>query len=152
MAINQRIVDVQGDWRNMSITEIAAENKKVSAYVEHWEGRALKAEGSLHNDYPEMDGTEFAHPAWWRGHDHGLAVVCRKVNAILDGIESNGIASEPWHSLQQRLYAIRSLLNYAQNVMDQVPMMSPYRVYKHYWNQLRKAYAKKRADNEPART
>lgn len=74
-----------------------------------------------HSDNPDLDGTDFAHPAWVRGNDHGLAVVCQKVNAILDGTDSNGIASEPWQSLRQRLYDIRTLLGLAKRVITRMP-------------------------------
>lgn len=39
-------------------------------------------------DNPEFDGTDAAHPAWWRGEDHGLRVACAKINEILDGDEA----------------------------------------------------------------
>jgi|ERR1700722_5596231 len=35
------------DWRTMGIVELACENQSVSDYIEHWEGRALKAEAQL---------------------------------------------------------------------------------------------------------
>jgi hypothetical protein len=35
------------DWRKMSIVELAVENQSVSDYIEHWEGRAFRAEQAL---------------------------------------------------------------------------------------------------------
>jgi len=64
----------------------------------------LTAELAKAKDYPDADGTDFAHPAWWRGHDHTTAVFCQKVNEILDGKDdARGVASEPWESTRRRL-------------------------------------------------
>lgn len=56
-------------------------------------------------DDPEFDGTDFAHPAWWRGHEHTIAVTCQKVNEILDG-KDDGAGENlegPWRELRRRL-------------------------------------------------
>lgn len=58
-------------------------------------------------DDPELDCTDFAHPAWWRGHDHTAAVFCAKVTEILNGKdEGKGFNHEPWHAVRQRLIAL----------------------------------------------
>lgn len=55
-------------------------------------------------DNSELDATDGAHPAWWRGHDHATKVFCQKVNEILDGKDDgSGVASEPWESTRRRL-------------------------------------------------
>jgi hypothetical protein len=55
-------------------------------------------------DDPELDATDGAHPAWWRGHDHTTKVFCQKVNEILDGKDSgHGTANEPWESTRRRI-------------------------------------------------
>ena len=36
-------------------------------------------------DNPWFDGTDYAHPAWWRGTDHGVKQTVKIVNEILDG-------------------------------------------------------------------
>jgi hypothetical protein len=57
-------------------------------------------------DRPEMDGTDYAHPAWWRGHEQTTATFCQKVNDILDGKDDgSGVNHEPWGSLRRRLLA-----------------------------------------------
>jgi hypothetical protein len=57
-------------------------------------------------DDPELDGTDFAHPAYWRGHDDSCRTFCQKVNEILDGKDGgHGIAHEPWESTRRRLLA-----------------------------------------------
>lgn len=36
-------------------------------------------------DDPALDGTDAAHPAWWRGNDDGVKAVVKIVNDLLDG-------------------------------------------------------------------
>lgn len=56
------------------------------------------------NDDPAFDGTDLAHPAWWRGHDHTIAVVCQKLTEMLDGRDSGaGVANEPWEGVRRRI-------------------------------------------------
>lgn len=65
------------------------------------DAEARLAEARKDND--ELDGTDAAHPAWWRGNDAGVAQVCAKINAILDGADVFGTASEPWESTRRRV-------------------------------------------------
>lgn len=58
-------------------------------------------------DNEELDGTDAAHPAWWRGNDAGVSQVCAKINAILDGADVFGTASEPWESTRRRVAEAR---------------------------------------------
>lgn len=47
-------------------------------------------------DDPECDGTDAAHPAWWRGHVQSCAMACAKINEILDGKDDGaGVSNEP---------------------------------------------------------
>lgn len=56
------------------------------------------------HDYPDLDATDGAHAAWWRGHDHTTMVFCRMVNDILDGKDTgSGSGYEPWESTRRRL-------------------------------------------------
>jgi len=60
-------------------------------------------------DNPELDATDGAHPAWWRGHDHGADAICREATKILDGEDSGaGKAREPWETLRRRLLWLRA--------------------------------------------
>jgi hypothetical protein len=60
-------------------------------------------------DDPELDGTDFAHPAWWRGHEYTTDMFCRNVNKILDGKDhGRGSNYEPWGALRRRLLDIVS--------------------------------------------
>jgi hypothetical protein len=58
-------------------------------------------------DDPLLDATDFAHPAWWRAHDHTFKTFCAIVTAILDGRDDGrGAYSEPWATVRQRLVAL----------------------------------------------
>ena len=60
-------------------------------------------------DDPELDGTDGAHPAWWRGTDCATAVVVRIVNDILDGThrETSGRFNHgPLNDLRDRLHEL----------------------------------------------
>ena len=66
--------------------------------------RALQIAAAAMGDDSEMDCTDFAHPAWWRGYDAATEMAMRAVKEILDGTgELCGICNEPWESLRQRL-------------------------------------------------
>jgi hypothetical protein len=55
-------------------------------------------------DDPEADGTDFAHPAYWRGHDQATYILCQMINEILDGKDDGaGVSREPWESTRRRL-------------------------------------------------
>jgi hypothetical protein len=58
-------------------------------------------------DNEELDGTDAAHPAWWRGNEAGVAQVCAKINAILDGADVFGTAAEPWEYTRRRVAEAR---------------------------------------------
>lgn len=63
--------------------------------------------GSIIADRPDCDGTDAAHPAFWRGHDHAIKTACQMLNEIMDGrAEPAGVSSEPWESTRRRLYAL----------------------------------------------
>lgn len=56
-------------------------------------------------DDPELDGTDFANPAWWRGEAYGSSAAIAAVTRILDGKDDGlGVANdEPWQSVRTRL-------------------------------------------------
>jgi len=60
-------------------------------------------------DNPECDGTDDAHPAWWRGHEDGTSALCQIINAMLDGKESHGTFREPWESTRRRISRLRAV-------------------------------------------
>lgn len=60
-------------------------------------------------DCPRWDGTDLAHPAWWRGCDVGVETTIQVIHKILDDIE-NGVepcgsyGSKKMELLSKRLY------------------------------------------------
>jgi hypothetical protein len=49
---NERLIRELDQWKTWGIIEIAVRNPNVASYMEHWEGRATKAEESLaHKEY-----------------------------------------------------------------------------------------------------
>ena len=102
-------------------------------------------------DNPEMDGTDFAHPAYLRGEEHAAKIICKMVNDILDGTASKaGIASNPWQLLRQRLYDIRTLLGIAERIVGQVEYDHNSKFYLNVsqWYKVRQDYAKRLKENQ----
>lgn len=55
-------------------------------------------------DDPELDCTDFAKPAWWRGEAYGSSAAIAAMARILDGKDDGrGVANEPWQSVRTRL-------------------------------------------------
>ena len=58
-------------------------------------------------DNEELDGTDAAHPAWWRGQDYGAVSICRALTEVLDGKEPSGTCTEPFETLRRRVWEAR---------------------------------------------
>lgn len=59
-------------------------------------------------DNPQWDGTDAAHPAWWRGNDRGCRFVTQLLTDALDGKDDGGgwMGYPPLEALRRRLLAI----------------------------------------------
>lgn len=55
------------------------------------------------NDDPQWDGTDAAHPAWWRGNDRGVEAVVEIISGVLDGKTPGTYGSEALTKLAKRL-------------------------------------------------
>jgi hypothetical protein len=59
---------------------------------------------------PHWDGTDGAHPAWWRGQAAGIETACREIDRILADpmrvLSSSGKASEPWQSTRIKIASV----------------------------------------------
>lgn len=57
-------------------------------------------------DEPLLDGTDVAHPAWWRGNDSGIYSACK----ILSKVLTTGVAPitsfEPLNELAEKIAAL----------------------------------------------
>jgi len=67
-------------------------------------------------DNPEFDATDGAHPAWWRGCDHGGEMTVKAINKIMDTLESGEdfagcFGSESLENLKNRLKRLYSSIN-----------------------------------------
>lgn len=56
--------------------------------------------GPLLPDVPDFDGTDAAHPAWWRGQSDGVDGVVRLMKEALNGY-SGGTLREPLHAVRE---------------------------------------------------
>jgi hypothetical protein len=56
----------------------------------------------------DLDGTDFADPAWWRGNDQGVAMVVTMLEKLLDGEDDGAgvVGYEPLERLRRRLLAL----------------------------------------------
>ncbi len=60
------------------------------------------------SDDPVFDGTDGAHPAWWRGNEAGGAEVVKAVQEMLEGKKQGGVFGSP--ELQAISVRIKALL------------------------------------------
>lgn len=65
--------------------------------------REAAAAEAMRADDPQRDATDAAHPAWWRGNDHGVEAVVKIVNGILDGAAPGTHGSAALTALVHRL-------------------------------------------------
>lgn len=70
-------------------------------------------------DWPSLDGTDGAHPAWWRGDDHGVHAACKVLEDVLDNGMRGQFASPELQALAVRLDGMRIALNIAQSMIDE---------------------------------
>lgn len=60
------------------------------------------SQGDGKPDDTELDGTDFAHPAYWRGSDAAVEAVCQRIEEALDGNVSGISASSRLQALRER--------------------------------------------------
>lgn len=58
------------------------------------------------NDDPELDATDAAHPAWWRGQEQGAAAVCLRIAEWVKGEARGGSHYEPLESARASVLAL----------------------------------------------
>lgn len=78
-------------------------------FCRYWEMDKELKELRWMND-PENDGTPFAHPAYCRGEDHGIAMAVYLINKVLDGedLEEYKYAEgSPWHEMLNRIRRLK---------------------------------------------
>jgi hypothetical protein len=77
---------------------------EVQELIAKFEEEVKALRGNVRFDDPDLDGTDFAHPAFLRGEDYAMKMFCQKVGAILDGSDTGiGVHYEPFETLRRRL-------------------------------------------------
>lgn len=62
----------------------------------------------LRGDNEATDGTDAAHPSYWRGCDATFAAMSEQLRKILDGEDDcTGVCQEPWDALRRRVLKLR---------------------------------------------
>ena len=71
----------------------------------------------LRSDNEATDGTDYAHPSYWRGSDAAFAAMSEQLRKILDGEDDcKGVCREPWDTLRRRVLALRQELATAKKI------------------------------------
>jgi hypothetical protein len=64
-------------------------------------------------DDPQWDGTDAAHPAWWRGNDAGVHSTVAALNRVMNGEHTGTFGYAPLEQLANRLRDQRRMLGAA---------------------------------------
>lgn len=57
----------------------------------------------------EVDGTDAAHPAYWRGHDDSCALGCSLVAELCASPKGDaGVSMQPWQAAREAIIALRT--------------------------------------------
>jgi len=92
-------------YQQQEIADLARELAEARAEIEQLQQANNRL---VRVDFPELDCTDAAHPAWWRGHDHGAESICREAARILDGGEIHGSCAEPWETVRKRIAELKA--------------------------------------------
>lgn len=63
------------------------------------------AEAISAREDPQWDGTDFAHPAWWRGEKAGVAGACMRIRQALSG-DVAGVCQDPLQAIRMEVAAL----------------------------------------------
>lgn len=83
--------------------DAARGNLSRSVYI-----RSMSVTEDAQWDAPDLDGTDGAHPAWWRGCDHGVSMTVRSLTRTLDGLDdgSGAYGSSEMETMRRRILAM----------------------------------------------
>src|ERR1043166_9002424 len=75
--------------------------------------------GKLIPDDPDFDGTDAAHPAFWRGHDHGCWGTIERIKQVVDGKDDGRgvMGTIALEDIRRRLLAQRVLIRQLQSAL-----------------------------------
>lgn len=82
--------------------------------------RELDEARKLNKDDPEWDGTDAAHPAWWRGNDAGCEGTAMQLERHLDGPTAHcgDYGSETMNRVAGRILALRRVTTELQRQLE----------------------------------
>ncbi len=59
-------------------------------------------------DNPELDGTDAAHPAWWRGQEHGaVGITISMMNAFKEPRHSGKFSNPLMNELREKIWSVQ---------------------------------------------
>lgn len=99
----ERLAELRAQEKSMADTDIIWEGH--SPYFDEpftW-GELRTLLDYYYADSPDLDATDGAHPAWWRGEEYGVLSAVRAVNKWLDGESLSGAYREPLQMLRTRI-------------------------------------------------
>lgn len=90
------------EWWDKEMERMRQNRPPLLGLVEFIEGDSLDWHAV---DFPETDGTDLAHPAYWRGSDEATEAVTRRLQQVLDGEDDGAgcIGYEPLERLRRQL-------------------------------------------------
>lgn len=97
----EQMDQARAHWQAI-VDALKAERDAATARAEGAEG-----ERDQWRDRPETDATDYAHPAWWRGNDAGVAAVVAMLSKHLDGEPVVGTVNyAPLQAVRARVAAL----------------------------------------------
>lgn len=76
-------------------------------------------------DIPDADGTDFAHPAWWRGHEMTTIELCSIIEELIVNFSLEkeqeilrGQSNEPWNTTKRLIILMTSLAHTSNSKKD----------------------------------
>lgn len=76
-------------------------------------------------DDPECDGTDGAHPAWWRGNDAAVVSCAHIIKYVCLNGKGNGVANEPWESAKVAVESLRLRALFAERLAVVLSSLRP---------------------------
>ncbi len=70
-------------------------------------------------DNPELDGTEGAHPAWWRGQEHGaIGTTISMMNAFREERHSGKFSNPLMNELREKIWNMRDKIEKMKKIVS----------------------------------
>lgn len=83
---------------------------------------------------PALDGTDGAHPAYWRGCDAAFSSMSQQALEILNGKEPVGVCQEPWQSIRKHIWELRAFKEACEKEEPVAKVYDPYDTPGIHWH------------------